>query len=377
MKAILLALLTGLAFVAAAQPPLPAPPAPDVAARSYVLLDFQSGQVIQSLDPHRRVDPASLTKLMTAYLTFTAVKQGRLKLDQTLPVSEKAWKVEGSRMFLAPNMAPKVEDLMKGMIVQSGNDACIVLAEGIAGSEDAFATLMNREAKRLGMQNTHFVNATGLPHPQHYSTAHDLALLAAALIRDFPEYYPLYSMKEFRYNNITQPNRNRLLWQDPYVDGVKTGYTEAAGYCLIASAKRGEMRLISVVLGTGSDSERAAESQKLLNYGFQFYETYRLYQRGQTVSTLPVFKGSANQVKAGFDRDIFLTLPRGQYAHAKASLTTRQPLLAPLVAGQPVGTVTISIEGQPLASYTLQALENVKVAGLFGRAWDTVKLWFK
>ena len=276
---------------------LPPPPSPDIAARAFFLMDFQSGQVLQSLKPDERVDPASLTKLMTAYLTFTALKQGRLKPAQTLPVSEKAWRSEGSRMFAPLNAQVVVEDLIKGMIVQSGNDACVTLAEGIAGTEEAFAVLMNREAQRLGMRNTHFVNATGLPHAQHYSSARDLAVLAAALIRDFPEHYPLYSLKEYRYNNITQPNRNRLLWQDPFVDGLKTGYTESAGYCLITSAKRGEMRLISVVLGTASDNARTAESQKLLNFGFQFYETYRLYPKSQAVATLPVYKGGANSVK--------------------------------------------------------------------------------
>lgn len=266
---------------------------------------------------------------------------------------------------------------MKGMIVQSGNDACVTLAEGIAGTEQAFAELMNREAKRLGMQNTNFMNATGLPHAQHYSTAHDLALLTAAIIRDFPEYYPLYSIKEFSYNNITQPNRNRLLWQDAFVDGVKTGYTEAAGYCLITSAKRNEMRLISVVLGTASDNARTAESQKLLNYGFQFYETYRLYQQGQVVATLPVFKGRANSVKTGFQHNVFLSLPKGHYQHAKVALTSRQPLLAPLMSGQVVGSLTLNVNGKPVANLPLQALENVPVAGLFGRMWDSVKLWFK
>ena len=227
-------------------------PAPDIAARAYLLMDFQSGQVLQAQKADERIEPASLTKLMTAYITFTALKQGRLKLDQTLPVSEKAWRAEGSRMFIQPNTPVRVDDLMKGMIVQSGNDACITLAEGIAGSEEAFVVLMNREAKRLGMSNTQFVNSTGLPHAQHYTTANDLAKLAAAIIRDFPEYYGLYSIKEFTYNKITQPNRNRLLWQDPYVDGMKTGHTESR--FLLDIAKRGEMRLISVVLGTASDN---------------------------------------------------------------------------------------------------------------------------
>jgi D-alanyl-D-alanine carboxypeptidase (penicillin-binding protein 5/6) len=379
MKSIVFAflfLVNSLA-VAAEAPLLPPPPSPDIAARSYALMDFESGQLLQAQNPDARIEPASLTKLMTAYVTFAAIKQGRLKLDQTLPVSEKAWHAEGSRMFLVPNTQVKVEDLLKGMIVQSGNDACITLAEGIAGTEDAFVTLMNREATRLGLVNTHFMNSTGLPHAQHYSTARDLAVLTAALMRDYPEFYPLYSIKEYTYNKITQPNRNRLLWQDPYVDGVKTGHTESAGFCLIASAKRGDMRLVSVVVGTSSDSARTMESQKLLNYGFQFYETYRLYQKGQSIATLPVYKGSSNKVKAGFTHNVYISLPKGYYQHAKISLVSRQPLLAPLAAGQTIGTVQISIDGKTYANYNLQALDDVSVAGLFGRAMDSVKLWFK
>lgn len=353
------------------------PPAPDVAARSFVLMDFQSGEILASRNPDERIEPASLTKLMTAYITFRALREGRLEPEQTLPVSEKAWRTEGSRMFLDPRQPARVDELLKGMIVQSGNDACIVLAEGIAGSEETFAELMNREAKRLGLTNTHFTNATGLPHPQHYSTARDLARLSAAILRDFPEYYPLYSLKEYTYNKITQPNRNRLLWLDPYVDGMKTGHTEAAGYCLVSSAKRGHMRLISVLTGAASDAARTAESQKLLNWGFQFYETYRIYAKDQTVAELPVYKGTRPTVKTGFLDDVYLTLPRGHYSHAKASLVSRQPLLAPLSRGQEVGTLTIAIDGRSIAEYRLRALEDVGVAGLFGRAWDTVKLWFR
>lgn len=379
MKSLLLFFSLFIAFSvhAAESSLLPSAPAPDIAARAYLLLDFQSGQVLQAQKADERVEPASLTKIMTAYLAFTAIKQGRLKLDQTLPVSEKAWRAEGSRTFIQLNSSVRVDDLMKGIIVQSGNDASIAMAEGIAGSEEAFVVLMNREAARLGMSNTHFVNSTGLPDAQHYTTASDLAKFAAAVIRDFPSHYALYSMKEFTYNKITQPNRNRLLWQDPYVDGMKTGHTDTAGYCLITSAKRGEMRLISVVLGTASDNARTAESQKLLNHGFQFYESYRLYQKGQAVATLPVYKGSANLVKAGFTRDVYLTLPKGHYAHAKATLTSRQPLLAPLTAGQAVGTVTVNVEGKPVVSLPLQSLEDVQVAGIFGRAWDSLRLLFK
>jgi D-alanyl-D-alanine carboxypeptidase (penicillin-binding protein 5/6) len=356
---------------------LPVPPAPALAARAYVLRDFNSGHLLVSQKPDERIEPASLTKLMTAYLSFAAIKQGRLALTQVLPVSPKAWRTEGSRMFIEPNKPVIVDELLRGMIVQSGNDACITLAEGIAGSEETFASMMNQQAQRLGMANTHFVNSTGLPHPQHYTTAQDLSLLAAAVIRDFPEFYPLYSMKEYRYNNITQPNRNRLLWQDPFVDGMKTGHTDSAGYCLISSAKRGGMRLISVVLGTASDSARTMESQKMLNYGFQFFDSVRFYQKGQSIADLRVWKGSQNSLKAGFNQDVYVTLPKGQQQRLKAEMTTTQPLLAPLSVGQKVGTVKFLLDGKLLAERPLEALEGVQVANIFGRTWDAVRLWFK
>jgi D-alanyl-D-alanine carboxypeptidase (penicillin-binding protein 5/6) len=261
--------------------------------------------------------------------------------------------------------------------VQSGNDACIALAELIAGSEEAFAQLMNQEALRLGMKNTSFMNSTGLPNTQHYSTAFDLALLASAIIRDFPEYHPLYSMKEFRYNNITQANRNRLLWSDPTVDGMKTGYTENAGYCLITSAKRGERRLLTVVLGTASEAARAAESQKLLNYGFQFYDSVKLYDANQTVASLPVWKGSANSVKAGFVNDMYVSIPKGQADKLKAQLASQQPLVAPIAAGQKLGVMKLTLDGKPYAEIPLVALDSVALAGIFGRGWDSLRLLFK
>ncbi|MBI3936438.1 MAG: D-alanyl-D-alanine carboxypeptidase, partial [Betaproteobacteria bacterium] len=287
------------------------PAAPPIAAKAYLLLDFHSRQTLVAYNPHERVEPASLTKLMTAYLTFAALRQKLIQREQRVVVSERAWRAEGSRTFIEPRKPVTVDELMRGVIVQSGNDASIALAEAVAGSEEVFAQMMNREAQRLGMKNTHFVNSTGLPHPQHYSSAYDLALLASALIHDFPEYYPLYAEKEFRYNNISQSNRNRLLWTDPAVDGMKTGYTEHSGYSLISSAKRGPRRLISVVLGAASESVRAGESQKLLNYGFQFYDSVRLYEKNQPVVTLQVWKGSGNNVKAGFLHDLYLALPRG------------------------------------------------------------------
>lgn len=353
------------------------PPAPAIAANAYLLLDFQSGQVLASHNVHERAEPASLTKLMTAYLTFTALRQKSLKPEQTVSVSERAWRADGSRMFIEPRKPVTVDELIRGMVVQSGNDASIALAEAIAGSEEAFVRMMNREAARLGMKNTNFTNSTGLPHPQHYSTAYDLALLAAAIIRDFPEYYPLYSTKEYRYNNISQANRNRLLWTDPTVDGMKTGYTEQAGYCLIASARRGERRLISVVLGADSDAARAAESQKLLNYGFQFYDSVRLYEKNQPVATLRVWKGVANTVKAGFTGDLYLALPKGQAEKLKASVESLQPLLAPVRAGQVVGTLKLTLDGKPYREMPVVALDSVPLAGILGRGWDSLRLLFK
>ena len=279
-----------------------APPPPALEAKAWLLLDVNSGQVLANQNADTRFEPASLTKLMTAYLAFSALKQKSLKPDQVVPVSTRAWKAEGSRMFIEPNKPVTVDELLRGMIIQSGNDASIALAEAIGGNEEVFAQMMNREAKRLGLANTNFTNATGLPNTQLYSTAQDLSQLVVALIRDFPEHYPLYSQKEYRYNNITQSNRNRLLWLDSTVDGVKTGYTENAGYCLITSARRGERRLISVVLGTASESARATESQKMLNWGFQFYDSVRMYTRNQPVTQLRVWKGASDMVKAGFTR---------------------------------------------------------------------------
>ncbi|MEN6585856.1 MAG: D-alanyl-D-alanine carboxypeptidase family protein [Sulfuricella sp.] len=363
--------------LAAAEQVLPLPPAPPIAARAYLLADFPSGRLLVQQGANDRIEPASLTKLMTAYLTFAALKQGRLKMDQVLPVSERAWKTEGSRMFIEPNRPVTVVELIQGMIIQSGNDACIALAEGVAGSEEVFASMMNQQAVRLGMKNTHYMNATGLPHAQHYTTAYDLSLLVAAIIRDFPEYFKFYSMKEYRYNNITQLNRNRLLWLDPTVDGMKTGHTESAGYCLIATAKRDPMRLISVVLGTTSDHLRATESQKLLNYGFQFFEGKRLYAKNQTISNLPVWKGSEKTLKAGLSQDLLITLPKGYYSRIKATVTSKQPLLAPISAGQVVGAIHLTLDDKPFADYPLVALENVAVGNIFGRALDTIKLWFK
>jgi D-alanyl-D-alanine carboxypeptidase (penicillin-binding protein 5/6) len=353
------------------------PQAPTVAAKSWLLLDYATGQALAGYNPDERVEPASLTKLMTAYLVFTALKQKTLLPEQAVPISERAWKTQGSRMFVEPKRPVSVDELLRGVIVQSGNDACVALAEAVAGSEEGFVQMMNREAQRLGLKSTRFANATGLSDAQHYSTARDLGALAAALIRDFPEYYPLYSIREYSYNKITQPNRNRLLWLDPNVDGVKTGHTENAGYCLIASAKRGSRRLVSVVMGTASDAMRAQESQKLLNFGFQFFDAVRLYEKSQAVSRLKVWKGTENLVGAGFLEDFTLSLPKGMAGKVKASLESRQPLMAPVQAGQRIATLKLTLDDKPYGEYPVVALEAVPVAGMFGRAWDTMRLWFE
>ncbi|HTP94709.1 MAG TPA: D-alanyl-D-alanine carboxypeptidase family protein [Burkholderiales bacterium] len=365
------------AWVLAQLPQLPVPPAPQLNAKAYLLYDYQSRQVIAAHNADERMDPASLTKLMTSYLAYEALREKRLDAAQTLPVSTRAWRAEGSRMFIEPRKPVTVEQLLHGVVVQSGNDACIALAEGIAGSEEEFAELMNREAQRLGLANTHFANSTGLPHPQHYSTARDLAALAAALIRDFPDHYPLYALKEYKYNNIVQANRNRLLWSDPTVDGMKTGYTESAGYCLVSSARRNDRRLIAVVLGAPSESARATESQKLLNYGFQFFDTVRLYEKGQAIAELPVWKGEASAVKAGFADDFFVTVPRGRKDGLKASLETQQPLLAPVSAGARVGTMKLTLDGKPFSEVPVVALQAVKLGSILRRGWDALRLLFK
>ena len=374
---LLLPLLAAFPAFAAQQDPTTGPPPPAIAAKSWLLVDFSSGQRLAAHDPERRVEPASLTKLMTAYVVFAALKEKRIRPGQAVPVSEQAWRAEGSRMFIEPRKPVTVDELIRGMIVQSGNDACIALADLVAGSEDAFVALMNKQAQRLGLKNTRYVNVTGLPHPQHYSTAEDIALLAQAIIRDFPEHYALYSLREYRYNNITQANRNRLLWTDPTVDGMKTGYTQNAGYCLVTSARRGERRLISVVLGAASEAGRATESQKLLNHGFLSYDGVRLFAGKQPVATLEVYKGTANTVRAGFMSDFHLTLPRGMRDHLKASVVSIQPLLAPIQAGQNVGTMRLTLDGKPFREVPVVALDEVPVAGVFGRGWDTLRLLFK
>jgi len=354
------------------------PPPPTLAANAWLLLDTGTGQALVSHKADERIEPASLTKLMTAYLVFSALKAQTLTLDHVVPVSERAWKMGGSRMFIEPRHEVTVDELLHGMIIQSGNDASVALAEQIAGSEEAFATLMNREADRLGMTQTRFVNATGMPDPQHYTTAHDLALLASAIIRDFPDFYAqLYSQKEYTYNKITQPNRNRLLWIDSTVDGMKTGHTEAAGYCLVSSAKRGPRRLISVVLGTESDGMRTQESLKLMNFGFRFYDTVRLYEGGQSISQFRIWQGEIDQVKVGFGKDFLLSLPKGQADKLQVTLNSQQPLEAPVHKGQKVGEMVLTLDGALVGTYPVEALEDVPLAGWFGRTWDSLQLWIK
>ncbi len=375
------ALMPATAAVPAANTAMVAPAAgmsaPSIAAHAHLLLDVTSGQSLESVNGDERRDPASLTKLMTAYIVFGALRAKTIQPSQMVNVSERAWRVGGSRMFIEPKRAVSVDELLHGLIIQSGNDAAVALAELVAGSEEAFVVKMNAEAVRMGLANTHFVNVTGLTAPEHYSTAADLARLASALIVDYPEFYPLYAQKEFRYNGITQPNRNRLLWTHPDVDGMKTGHTDAAGWCLIASAKRGERRVLAVVLGASSDAARASEAAKLLNWGFQAFDTVQLYQSGKAIGTLKVWKGTLKEVPVGFLADRYLTLPKGKADKLTLTMDARETLVAPIARARPVGTVKVALEGKPVAEFPLIALEEVPAAGFLGRAWDTIRLWFK
>jgi len=370
--------LASLLFVVASAAFGAAPPAPAVGGKAWIVGDLTSGQVLTSQKADERFEPASLTKLMTAYVVFGALRDKKLSLMQQVPVSQRAWKAPGARMFIDPKKPVTVDELIRGMVVQSGNDACIALAEAVAGREEAFVQLMNREAQRLGLKDSHFTNASGLPDANHYSTARDLYALSAALIRDFPnEYGAYYSQKEYRYNNISHSNRNGLLWMDPTVDGVKTGHTEAAGFCLVASSRRNNRRLLSVLLGAISETARARESQRLLNWGFQYFEAVKLFGPSDVVRSLDVWKGSQRQVKVGVQGDLFVTVPKGESGKLKAELLAQQPLSAPLAKDQRVGTLRVSFDGKPYAEYPLVALEAVGPAGLLGRTWDTLRLWIK
>ena len=369
------------------------PQPPELAAKQYVLLDLTSSQTLAERDADAPSDPASLTKLMTAYVVFAALRDKKLTLQQTLPISKRAWderKEGGSLMFIDTKMTPSVEQLLHGMIVQSGNDASVALAEGVAGTAEQFVDMMNRQAQAFGLKNTTFKNVTGLTEAGHKSTAREMAIIATRIIRDFPEFYPYYSIKEYKYNNIMQPNRNLLLRRDPSVDGMKTGYTEAAGYCLVASAARefpnlgvtgegpGKRRLLSVVLNTSSMQARANESQKLLNWGFQSFDTVRLFAKDQPIVRVPVWKGKAAQVGLGAEGAVFVTVAKGEGAKLQTRIERTDPLVAPLTAGQKVGALkVITAAGAPVADIALIVLEAVPQAGLLGRAWDAMRLWIK
>jgi len=357
-------------------------PPPGVNARSWVLVDATANQVLASGNADERVEPASLTKLMTAYLVFEALQTKKITMDQIVTPSEAVRRVKNdeSRMFIEANKPVSVHDLVYGMIVQSGNDAAIALAELVGGSESNFVTMMNAEAQKLGMAHTHFADVNGMPDPQHYTTAGDLAILSARLIRDYPEYYGIFSVKEFKYNNIKQPNRNRLLWIDPTVDGLKTGHTQAAGYCLIASARRpisagGERRLVSVMMGEQKEHDRVQDSMKMLNYGYSAYDTTRIYQANQAVATPRVYKGTLDAVKVGVQKDQYVTLPKGAADKARPQVELNSPLIAPFTVGQQVGTAKfVGADGKVLAQIPLVALEAVPQAGIVGRVWDSLML---
>ncbi|MGD9020194.1 MAG: D-alanyl-D-alanine carboxypeptidase family protein [Lysobacterales bacterium] len=377
---ILIAVILPMAADAQRPPPppkgMPTPAAPELAATGYILMDFHSGSVLVEHDADAPVEPASITKVMTSYVVFTELAEGNILLEDTVNVSEKAWRTGGSRTFIEPGMEVTIEQLLKGMIIQSGNDASVALAEHLAGTEEAFAGLMNHYAAQLGMANSNFTNATGLPDENHYTSARDVALLSAALIRDFPDLYAWYSEKEYSFNNIRQHNRNNLLWRDPAVDGLKTGHTQSAGYCLAASAKRDGMRLISVVLGSSSESSRVSESQSLLNYGFRFFETVQLYMAGQELAQGTVWKGEQEQVRLGIADELYITIPRGRYDELDAQVEMRPELIAPIEAGEEVGRISIRLEDEEYANRGLITLEAVDGAGFFGRTWDSLVLWF-
>lgn len=377
------------AFAQAPASPSTAPIAPVLAAKAWLLIDMTSNQKLAGENDTARVDPASLTKLMVDYLTLSAIRDKKLTLTQAVPVPVDIYKRVNRRtesvMFVPPGKTATVDDLLHGLIIQSGNDAALVLADAVGGSEASFVEMMNREAKRIGMNATSFRNPSGMSDPQHYTTAADLALLVTRLITDFPQFYPLYSQKEFTYNGIKQGNRNLLLWKDSTVDGVKTGHTDAAGYCLIASAKRpqpagaggGDRRLLSVVMGAASTDARAQESLKLLNWGFQNFDAVRLYEANQTIATPRIWKGTENAVKLGFQQPVFMTLPKGQAGNIKSTLDRTDPLVAPIQAGDRVGTLKLTIDGKPVADLPVVSLDTVPQAGFFGRAWDAMRLMVK
>lgn len=378
MKKLLVTLSLVFCFVSGSVFSAPSliPTPPQLSASSYILMDAYTGDILVEHNADEALPPASLTKLMTAYIIEYELARGNLSLEDKVNISEKAWRMEGSRMFIREGTQVQLEDLMRGIIIQSGNDASVAAAEHIAGSESAFADLMNQHAQLLGMENTHFVNATGFPAEDHYSSAHDIAKLSRATILQFPENFSMYSEKDFTYNNIRQPNRNKLLWRDKTVDGLKTGHTEAAGFCLAATAVRNGTRLITVVMGTNSDTARAVESQKLLDYGFRYYETRKLYSRGQVVNNARVWGGSQSSVKVGFADDVLVTMPRQQGASIPATLDMQQEITAPIAVGDVLGKIVVGLEGNVLLERSVVALEAVEEGGFFKRMFDSIKLFF-
>ncbi len=352
------------------------PAAPKLAVSSFYLMDAQSGKIIASKNSDQRLPPASLTKMMTSYIVAHEISKGRVNLDDMVPVSVAAWKKGGSKMYIREGTKVKLSDLLKGVIIQSGNDASIAMAEYIAGSEEGFAELMNHQAKLLGMHDTQYMNATGWPAEGHYSTAKDLAILGVAIARDFPKHYKIYSQKYFTYNNIRQPNRNKLLWADNSVDGLKTGHTEEAGYCLVASAVRKDMRLVSVVMGAQSEKARAQESQKLLNYGFRFYQTHQLYQQGEEIHDARVWSGVQDRLKLGLEQNLYVTIPRGEYANLKPSLELAGVINAPVTEGQELGLIRVMLEGELVIEQPLISLENIEEGGIVKRVSDSAERFF-
>ena len=372
-----LALLLLLALVQQGTMAAPIPAPPQIAASGHLLVDFDSGLVLAENNPDKRLEPASLTKIMTAYVVFKELQEGNLSLQDQVLVSEKAWKTPGSRMFIEVNKKVTIDELMRGMIIQSGNDACVALAEHIAGSEQAFAGLMNEHAARLEMNQTNFVNATGLPHKDHYTTPEDILKVTRATILEFPEFYSLYAEKEYTFNEITQHNRNKLLWRDESVDGVKTGHTEAAGYCLVASAQKENMRLLSVVMGTDSEESRAAETQSLLSYGFRFYKTHRLYDTSDVLKRVRVWKGEIDTLKLGLSEPLSITIPRGKYKDLDARIKVNKPVEAPVSKGKWLGRITIELEGEIIADVPLVAMQDVAEGGIIDSMMDSVLLMFE
>ncbi|HEY8681604.1 MAG TPA: D-alanyl-D-alanine carboxypeptidase family protein, partial [Rhodanobacter sp.] len=362
-------------------PDAPVPPPPDVDGKSWVLMDYATGQILASKEPDLRVEPASITKIMTDYVVSAEVANGKIHMTDPVTISEHAWRsggggTDGSTSFLKLNSQVPLQDLLKGMIIQSGNDAAIALAEHSAGSEQAFAGLMNAYAKQLGMVNSNFENASGYPIANHYTTAHDIAILSRALIHDFPDDYAISAIKQFEWNGIKQGNRNTLLWRDPSVDGIKTGHTAAAGYCLAASAKQGESRMIAIVMGASSEKARADSAMALLSYGFRFYETHKLYDTSKPLATPRLWKGESNQLPIGVAEDVQVTVKRGEYDKLKATMDIPATLIAPFKKGQQVGTLRITLDGQPVQAVPLIALNEAPQCGFFGRLWDSLLLWF-